>query len=462
MIDNDTIVAISTPAGTGAIAVIRLSGEKAIEICDKLFHSPVKNKKLIEQKANTVHFGRIQKKGKLFDEVVATIFKQPHSYTGEDTVEISCHGSVYIQQQLLQLFIENGARMAQPGEFTLRAFRNGKIDLSQAEAVADLIVSKSEAARRVAMQQMRGGFSDEIKNLRKQLLDFASLIELELDFSEEDVEFADRQELQNVVEKILYLLRKLSNSFDLGNVIKNGIPVVIVGEPNVGKSTLLNAILNEEKAIVSEIAGTTRDAIEDIITINGITFRFIDTAGLRQTTDKIEQIGIERAHQKIEKASVVLLMVDGQNSFDQIQTKIDDVMQVAKNQTVILVVNKIDKIRNFDRQEYNKLNFRGERIILSAKTKAGISTLIEKLTETINLAQLDNEDIIVTNARHYSALIKATDALERVINGLAGGISSDFVAQDIRETLHYLGEITGEITTNEILENIFEKFCIGK
>jgi len=463
MINNDIICAISTPQGNGAIAIIRLSGNEALALCDKVFKSPNKNKELTEQLANTLHFGSIVDNNKIIDEVVVSIFKGPHSYTGENVVEISCHGSVYVQQQILQLLIKKGARLAKPGEFTLRAFINGKMDLSQAEAVADLIASSSAASHKVAVQQMRGGFSSEIANLRDRLLNFISLLELELDFSEEDVEFADRKQLKDLLNNIQNLIHKLLKSFDLGNVIKNGIPVAIVGHTNVGKSTLLNRILNEEKAIVSEIAGTTRDAIEDVINIEGVSFRFIDTAGIRETEDTIESIGIERTYDRILKASIVLLLVDATEGLDEIKKAI----KTVKNKTsggdkkLIVVINKIDKANNvFDIQ--NLLNEQDVILKISAKTGENIDQLVNELLSVVNLNALNNNEVIITNVRHYEALEKASEALQRAIDGLNSGITGDFLAQDIRETLHYLGEITGEITTDEVLGNIFKNFCIGK
>ena len=462
MINNDIICAISTPQGNGAIAVIRLSGNESIALCDKLFRSPT-NKRLIDQQANTVHFGAMIDGDKIIDEVIITLFKNPQSYTGEDVVEISCHGSVYIQQQILQLFIRSGARLANPGEFTLRAFINGKMDLSQAEAVADLIASSSAASHKVAIQQMRGGFSSEIARLRDRLLHFISLLELELDFSEEDVEFADRTQLDDLLNNIQNLIKKLLKSFDLGNVIKNGVPVAIAGHTNVGKSTLLNRILNEEKAIVSDIAGTTRDAIEDVINIEGVSFRFIDTAGIRETSDTIETIGIERTYDRISKASIVLLLVDATENTADIEKAIKTVENKLgkSDKKLIVVVNKIDKATidyNFD----NLLRDKDVVVKISAKTGENIDVLINELLSVVNLNALNQNEVIVTNTRHYEALEKASEALERAIEGLNTGISSDFLAQDIRETLHYLGEITGEITTDEVLGNIFKNFCIGK
>ncbi|MFC2104812.1 tRNA uridine-5-carboxymethylaminomethyl(34) synthesis GTPase MnmE [Bacteroidota bacterium] len=462
MINNDIICAISTPQGNGAIAVIRLSGDESIALCDKVFKT-ITNKRLIDQPANTIHYGTLHDSEKIIDEVVISIFKNPHSYTGEDVVEISCHGSVYIQQQILQLLIRNGARLAKPGEFTLRAFINGKMDLSQAEAVADVIASSSASSHKVAIQQMRGGFSSEIVNLRDRLLNFISLLELELDFSEEDVEFADRKQLDELLNNIHNLIQKLLKSFDLGNVIKNGVPVAIVGHTNVGKSTLLNKILNEEKAIVSEIAGTTRDVIEDVINIEGIAFRFIDTAGIRDTVDTIETIGIERTYDRISKASIVLLIVDATEDTTNIEKAIKTVEDKLgdSDKKLIVVVNKIDQA-TID-YNFNKI-LRDKDVVvkISAKTGENINQLIEELLTVVNLSALNHNEVIVTNARHYEALEKASESLQRAIDGLNSGVTGDFLAQDIREALHYLGEITGEITTDEVLGNIFKNFCIGK
>ncbi len=463
MIENSVICAISTPQGNGAIAVIRLSGNEALALCNKVFRLPNKNKKLTDQLANTIHFGTIVDNDKIIDEVVVSLFKGPHSYTGEDVVEISCHGSEYIQQQILQLFIKNGARIAKPGEFTMRAFLNGKMDLSQAEAVADLIASSSAVSHKVAVQQMRGGFSSEIANLRDRLLNFISLLELELDFSEEDVEFADRKQLNDLLNNIQNLIQKLLKSFDLGNVIKNGVPVAIVGHTNVGKSTLLNRILNEEKAIVSDIAGTTRDVIEDVINIEGVAFRFIDTAGIRETTDVIESIGVERTYDRIAKASIVLLLIDATEGQDEMIKAIRTVKDKIGdgNKKLIVVLNKIDKAST-ELDIQNLLNKQDIIMKISAKTGENIDRLVNELLSFVNLSALNQNEVIVTNARHYEALEKASVALQRAIDGLNSGITGDFLAQDIRETLHYLGEITGEITTDEVLGNIFKNFCIGK
>ena len=462
MINNDIICAISTPQGSGAIAVLRLSGNESIALCDKIFKTPT-NKRLIDQQPNTLHFGNLLDGERIVDEVVVSIFKGPRSYTGEDVVEISCHGSVYIQQQILQVLIRNGARLAKPGEFTLRAFINGKMDLSQAEAVADLIASSSSAAHKVAIQQMRGGFSSEIASLRDRLLHFISLLELELDFSEEDVEFADRKQLYLLLNNIQILIQKLLKSFELGNVIKNGVPVAIVGHTNVGKSTLLNRILNEEKAIVSDIAGTTRDVIEDVINIEGVSFRFIDTAGIRETSDTIETIGIERTYDRISKASIVLLLVDATESISDIEKAIRTVKNKlgAGDKKLIVVINKMDKAdKEFN---LNSLLSKNDVIVkISAKTGENMDVLIQELLSVVNLNALNQNEVIITNTRHFEALEKASEALQRAIEGLNVGITGDFMAQDIRETLHYLGEITGEITTDEVLGNIFKNFCIGK
>ena len=462
MTHNDTIIALATASGAGAIAVLRVSGTEALSISNILFKS-IHNKQLIDQPTHTVHLGHIIDGERVLDEVLVSIFKNPQSYTGEDVVEISCHGSSYIQQEILQLFIRKGCRAANAGEFTLRAFLNGKMDLSQAEAVADLIASDSAAAHQIALQQMRGGFSSEIKNLRQELLNFASLIELELDFSEEDVEFADRQQFEDLLQRIVKVLKYLIDSFSTGNVIKNGVPIAIVGAPNVGKSTLLNALLNEEKAIVSTIAGTTRDAIEDEITIEGVKFRFIDTAGIRQTNDTVEAIGIEKTFKKIAQSQVVLQLFDGSKISDEtysdIKNQIEKKLSQHSDKQQFIVVNKMDTSnmktvkKCFDQYDY---------LTISAKTGEGVEALKKQLLGLVKMGKLHNNDTIITNARHYDALRQALDNIQKVQHGLQTGLSGDLLAIDIREALHHFGRITGEISTDDLLGNIFANFCIGK
>ena len=464
MNDQTVICAIATAPGMGAIAVIRLSGKGCIEICDRIFVSP-SHKKLVDVLPNTIHFGKIVNKEELIDEVLISVFHAPHSFTGEDSIEISCHGSVYIQQRILQLLISSGARLAAPGEFTQRAFLNGKMDLSQAEAVADLIASSSAAAHKMALSQMRGGFSDELMKLRMELLHITSLLELELDFSEEDVEFADRSELRNIAVGIDTLISRLCASFSLGNVIKNGIPVAIVGNTNVGKSTLLNALLKEDRAIVSDIEGTTRDVIEDTINLQGITFRFIDTAGIRHTDDQVENMGIERTFFIIEQARIVLFLIDATKNTEQFfpyYTRVKE--HLGSDARLLILLNKTDQTDSADMilSQITSLSS-GEKILpIAAKTGYNIHHLVDELISTINLNALHSGDVIVSNARHYEALSHARLAIERVITGLDSHLSSEFVSQDIRECLHYLGEITGQITTDEVLGNIFKNFCIGK
>jgi len=460
-----TITAISTAPGLGGIAVIRVSGHDALRYCNVIFSSKKKAFNLLDQKANTVFFGSIiKRKVEVIDEVLVSIFKAPHSFTGEDVVEISCHGSTFIQQQILQTLLEEGCILAQPGEFTQRAFMNGKMDLSQAEAVADLIASTSAASHRMALSQMRGGFSNELLKLRTQLLNFVSLVELELDFTEEDVEFADRTQLKLLATNIEKLIFRLSDSFQVGNALKNGIPVALVGETNVGKSTLLNVLLNEEKAIVSDIHGTTRDVIEDSININGITFRFIDTAGIRDTKDKIESMGIERTYQKIEQASIILWILDCTQISEHIEWLTERIEKRAVGKKIILVFNKIDKIAEEEREVLSQLfePFVGERIYISAKNRLNTDALEKALVSAAQLPEITAGDIVVNNVRHYEALLHAHTAICRVIDGLDSGISGDFLSQDIRECMHFLGEITGQISNDEILGNIFGKFCIGK
>lgn len=460
-----TITAISTAPGVGGIAVIRVSGTEAIQHCSAIFRPRRKSVQLAEQAANTIVYGSItDSANEVIDDVLLSVFRAPHSFTGEDVIEIACHGSVYIQQRILQLLVEQGCVLAQPGEFTQRAFLNGKMDLSQAEAVADLIASGSAASHRMALNQMRGGFSNELMKLRGQLLDFVSLVELELDFSEEDVEFADRTQLKDLATGIEQLISRLSDSFRVGNALKNGIPVALVGETNVGKSTLLNVLLNEEKAIVSDIHGTTRDVIEDAVNISGITFRFIDTAGIRDTKDKIESMGIERTYQKIEQATIVLWILDCTQLSEHIEWLTDKIEQRAAGKKIILVFNKIDKIAEEEREVLNQLfeQFEGERIYISAKKRLNTDELEKALVKAAQLPEINPGDVVVNNIRHFQALQKALFSIQRVSEGLESGISGDFLSQDIRECMHFLGEITGQISNDEILGNIFGKFCIGK
>ncbi len=478
MFKNDTIVALATPAGSGAIAVIRLSGPEAHDIASRIFvpaFAKAKSKpssKLFERlHANTVTLGRVYDQGRIVDEVLLTRFDAPRSYTGEHVVEISCHGSIYIQQQIIKLCLENGARAAKAGEFTLQAFLNAKMDLSQAEAVADLIASESETAHQMALQQMRGGFSSDLQELRKQLLNFSSLIELELDFSEEDVEFANREDLKKLLSESQQTLRKLIDSFALGNVLKSGIPIAIVGEPNVGKSTLLNALLNEEKAIVSDIAGTTRDSIEDDINIEGIRFRFIDTAGIRETTDTIETMGIQRSYSKAEQSRLVLYLLDATqlNSDPRIVhclMRIQILKEKFPDKPVVVILNKLDQITGLQHAEITKqLNKRSPDTIvisLSAKSGTGVEELKEALVASFQSGALSADDSVVSNARHYDALQKAYASLLEVQQGIANDISSEFLAIDIKAMAESIGLITGEITNDELLGNIFSQFCIGK
>ena len=466
MIDQDTIVALATPSGAGAIAVIRISGEEAISIGASVFQS-VSGKTLINQKTHTVHLGHLVDDQKILDQVLITLFKGPNSYTGENTIEISCHGSTFIQQQIIQLLLRKGCRMAQAGEFTLRAFLNGKLDLSQAEAVADLISSDNEASHQIAMQQMRGGFSNEIAKLREELLNFASLIELELDFAEEDVEFADRTQFKELLNRIEFVLKRLIDSFAVGNVIKNGIPVAIVGEPNVGKSTLLNALLNEERAIVSDIAGTTRDTIEDELVIDGIGFRFIDTAGIRETKDVVESIGIKKTFEKIEQAQVVLYLFESLKFKVQTSEYIIEIEKI-KNQfplkPLVVVINKIELLSTDEIDEIKK-QLKPLHVTLktiSAKQNIGIDELKNQLLSFVNTGALRNNETIVTNTRHYDSLLKALEEIQKVQWGLQSNLSADLMALDIKEALYQFGTITGQVTNDELLGNIFANFCIGK
>jgi tRNA modification GTPase len=470
MIQNDSIVALASPSGAGAIAIIRVSGSDAIAVSKSIFNS-VSGKDITKQKTHTLHLGHIVDGTKIIDQVLLSIFKGPNSYTGENTIEISCHGSTYIQQQIIQLLLRKGCRMANAGEFTLRSFLNGKMDLSQAEAVADLISSDNEASHQIAMQQMRGGFSNEIKELRQELLNFASLIELELDFAEEDLAFADRTQFRELLNRIEFVLKRLIDSFAVGNVIKNGIPVAIVGEPNVGKSTLLNALLNEERAIVSEIAGTTRDTIEDELVIGGIGFRFIDTAGIRETLDVIESLGIRKTFEKIEQAQVVLYLVDGSRlsvdgKLETLLLEIGKTRNQFPQKPILVIINKMDLISPENVSTIDeKLTTNNQQlttIYISAKENIGIDELKNQLLSFVNTGALRNNETIVTNTRHYDSLLKALDEIQKVNYGLQTNISSDLMAIDIREALYHFGMITGEVTNDELLGNIFANFCIGK
>jgi len=464
MIQNDTIIALATPSGVGAISVIRLSGEKSIDIVEAFFKSVRKGKSLKNQKTHTIHLGHIISNGLILDEVLVSVFKNPNSYTGENVVEISCHGSSFIQQEIIQLFLKNGCRMADNGEFTMRSFLNGKMDLSQAEAVADVIASNSAASHQMAIQQMRGGITNELKELRAQLLDFAALIELELDFSGEDVEFADRTKFKELVTKITFVLKRLIDSFSFGNAMKNGIPVAIIGEPNVGKSTLLNTLLNEEKAIVSDIAGTTRDAIEDEIIIDGVAFRFIDTAGIRETKDIIESIGIKKAYEKADNAQLIIFLIDS-NKFNSSKSEFLAEIETFKtrfpNKRLLVIANKVDTLSV---EQTNTLQLEIENLILlSAKNKTGIDALKDELTSLVNIGALSNNETIVTNSRHFEALNNALIAITSVQQGIDLEISTDLFSIDIRECLRHLGAITGDYDVDkDILGHIFSNFCIGK
>lgn len=462
---NTTICAISTAPGIGGIAVIRVSGPQALEFSATCYQPRNRQLTLQTQASHSVSYGSIlSADGAYIDDVVVTVFRSPNSFTGEDIVEISCHGSLYIQQSIIRLLLFAGCSLAKPGEFTQRAFLNGKMDLSQAEAVADLIASTSESAHKMALNQMRGGFSKELNDLRTQLLDFVSLIELELDFSEEDVEFANRDHLKELTQTIATHIERLADSFRLGNALKNGIPVALVGETNVGKSTLLNLLLNEDRAIVSEIHGTTRDVIEDIVTLKGISFRFIDTAGIRKTSDTIEQLGIERTFKKIEQASIVLWILDCTQLSEHMEWLTEKIHKKSQNKKVILVFNKIDKISKDETDVLSHLfeQFEADRIYISAKNKINTHHLDEALVRAANLPEVQPGDVVVSNMRHYEALQKALVAIDRVSDGLEQGLSGDFLSQDIRECMFFLGEITGHISNDEILGNIFGKFCIGK
>lgn len=450
---NDTIVALATVQGVSALAIIRLSGKEAIKITQLAFSG----KDLSRQATHTIHFGTIKDGDKTIDEVLISVFKEPNSFTQENAVEISCHGSPVIIKEIIKVLLKKGARLAQPGEFTKRAFLNGRFDLAQAEAVADLIHAETDNARQAAFNQMRGGFSQEIKRLREELIHFASLVELELDFGEEDVEFAKRDDLRKLILKIQSYLKVLIESFDQGNVIKNGIPTVIAGKPNAGKSTLLNALLNEERAIVSHIAGTTRDSIEDELILGGITFRFIDTAGLRETKDEIEAMGVGRTREKMKQASLILYMFDlSQTNSTEIKQEEDELK--ALGVPYIKVGNKIDKANRFILRSLENQNF----VMISAAQKTNLQDLKDQILSHFHINTVKQGDVLVTNLRHYQNLMATNDSLNRVLSGMETSVTGDFLAMDIRQSLHYLGEITGEITTEDLLDNIFSKFCIGK
>ena len=446
LLEKTTIVALSTPPGMSAIALIRLSGDDAITITNKVF-----DKDILNAKGYSVHYGSIKNGENAIDDVIATIFRGPKSFTGEDIVEIACHGSTFIQQSIIELLLQNGATMAQAGEFSKRAFFNGKMDLSQTEAIADLIHSTSSAAHQVAMNQMRGGFSNDLKVLREKLIHFASMIELELDFSEEDVEFADRTELHKLVSEVIEHVNKLAQSFKLGNAIKNGVQTVIVGRPNAGKSTLLNGLLNEERAIVSDIPGTTRDTLEESLTINGLEFNLIDTAGIREAKDAIEKLGIERTFEKINQSAIVVYLYDINSTTAEEVEK--DLSTLNQNASIVVIANKAD---------LSQTHVIENAILVSALKKEGVEEVKTALYNTVVEEGFNLESTIVTNARHYESLIRTNEDLQKVIDGIDTGLSGDFVAMDIRQALHHLGTITGEISTDELLGNIFANFCIGK
>jgi tRNA modification GTPase len=461
-IRKDTIIALATPNGVGAIGVIRISGKDCISLVEKFFFTKDLNpKKLTDKASHTIHFGVIAHNDVIIDEVLISLFKNPHSYTGEDSVEISCHGSAFILQQVLALLLKNGCRMAEPGEFTMRAFLNGKLDLSQAEAVSDLIASNSAVSHQVAMQQMRGGFSSKIKVLRDHLINFASLIELELDFSEEDVEFADRTDLKNLISQISGILQKLIDSFEVGNVIKNGIPVAIVGKPNAGKSTLLNLLLDDDKAIVSEIPGTTRDVIEDEIVIDGVMFRFIDTAGIRTTTDIIEQMGVNKAFEVIKKSAIIVYLFDSHElSSGDLKLEIELIKEHIGKSQLVIVANKID----VEGEAELRKEFAGFKdiIYISAKEHKNIDELKARLVGLFDNRTVNATETVVTNARHAESLRRALIALTKVSSGLNANVPGDLLALDIRYALDELGSITGEVTNEDLLDSIFTRFCIGK
>lgn len=451
--NNDSIVALATAQGISAIAVIRLSGSDCIRLVDAVF----RGKRLEEQPTHTVHFGTIADGDKVIDEVLVSIFKEPNSFTKENSVEISCHGSPLIVKEIIKVLLKHGARLAEPGEFTRRAFLNGRFDLTQAEAVADLINAETDNARQAALNQMRGGFSKQINQLREELIHFASLIELELDFGEEDVEFAKRDDLKDLILKIQGYLKLLISSFDQGNVIKNGVPTVIAGKPNAGKSTLLNVLLNEERAIVSDIPGTTRDVIEDEIVLGGINFRFIDTAGLRETEDIIEAMGVERTRDRMKKASLIIYVFDLSNtSLEDIEHQESQLRELGV--PYIKVGNKMDRANRAILEKLRDQDF----VFISASEGTNIQDLKDRIVNQFQVKTIKTGDVMVTNIRHYHNLVQTYDALQRVLEGMAQGVTGDFLAMDIRQGLHYLGEITGTITTEDLLGNIFSKFCIGK
>lgn len=461
MSTQDTICALSTAPGVGGIAVIRISGPDALTLCDQIFRPKKEGKTLSTQKAYTLTYGSVLNGDETIDDVLAAVFRAPHSFTGENTVEITCHGSIYIQQQILQALISNGCRMAQPGEFTQRAFMNGKMDLSQAEAVADLIASTSAGQHKLALSQMRGGFSQELVELRNQLLHFTSLMELELDFSDhEELEFADRSELRTLAAHIEQVISRLAQSFKVGNVIKNGIPVAIIGETNAGKSTLLNALLNEEKAIVSDIHGTTRDVIEDTLNINGQLFRFIDTAGIRETNDTIEALGIQRSFKALGQAQIVILMYDLTRNPKDFESFYQEILPHLENKSVIVAMNKCDIATILP--EFPLPTADWHSIAISAKSKLHIPDLQQLLIAVSAIPAIQQSDIIVTNARHFEALTHALEAIHRAQYGLTTSLSGDFISQDLRECIHHLSDIVGEVTTDQVLQNIFRHFCIGK
>jgi len=456
---SDTICALSTPAGVGAISLIRLSGTRAFEIASRIF-----SRSLASVLTHTARFGVIRDGDLVVDEVVAVVFRGPHSFTGEDTVEFNCHGSLYVQQEVVQLLIRSGARLAMPGEFSMRAYLNGRMDLSQAEAVGDLIAAESEAAHRQAVHQMRGGFSKEIRGLRERLIHFASLVELELDFAEEDVEFANRPQLRKLLVEIQGVVDRLRDSFSLGNAMRSGVPVAILGAPNMGKSTLLNALLNEDRAIVSDIAGTTRDTVEDHVNIEGIRFRFIDTAGIRATEDTIEKLGIARSFAKAREARIILLMCDASSTrIDELKLLLEEVRNTAgTHPEIIVVANKIDQLgQPFNSPEWSQ-ELGSTVLAISAKTGFQVEELKNELARRSGIRKAGSGETIVTNLRHYQALTRASESLQSVLHGMDSGITGDFLSVDIRRTLYHLGEITGEINADDLLDSIFSKFCIGK